>query len=134
MPAYIPLKKKKDYLAELSVQLELVARAGQKIIFYKNNFPAGYLVSSRRSALNVSFLVSPEYYTGEVRESVIDYLRNQLENESVVAVKVERLLLWEYTSRKTSESDFISRTIAESKPEKIAASKNFQIYQLNQED
>lgn len=45
---------------------------------------------------------------------------------------MERLILWEYTARNPSESDFVSQIIMESMPEKIAARKNFQIYLLNQ--
>jgi hypothetical protein len=127
-------QEKKDYLTELSSQLKAVARPDEKVVFYHNNFPAGYLITSMRSAINVSFWGDPKYYTGEVRKLIISYLRKQLEENNVIAVKMERLLLWEYTSRKNPENDFVSQIIVESTPVKIVDSENFQIYRLNPEN
>jgi hypothetical protein len=121
-------------LTELSSQLKAVARPDEKVVFYHNNFPAGYLITSMRSAINVSFWGDPKYYTGEVRKLIISYLRKQLEENNVIAVKMERLLLWEYTSRKNPENDFVSQIIVESTPVKIVDSENFQIYRLNPEN
>lgn len=126
-------KEKKDYLAELSAQLKAVSRPSQKVLFYNNNFPAGYLMTSMRSAINVSFWVDPKNYTREVRKLIISYLQKQLDKNNVIAVRIERLILWEYTTRNPSESDFVSQIIMESMPEKIADRKNFQIYRLNKE-
>jgi hypothetical protein len=122
-------QEKKEYLAELSNDLKAVYRQGDRVLFYYNNFPAGYLLTSMRSATKVSFWVSSERYKSEkVRQNITNYINQKLEKYRVVAIKIKKVLLWDYYTFEDTGSDFISKTIEEQKNSKfILDKKNYSI-------
>ncbi len=127
-------QEKKDYIVDISNDLNAVYRPGDRVLFYYNNFPAGYLLTSMRSATKVSFLVEPNRYkTEKVRQVIASYIRHKIDNHSVIAVKMEKVLLWDYFSYKSNgdNSDFISQTIEDYQGKKYSLSKkNYSIYRI----
>lgn len=125
-------QEKKDYLVELSNDLKAVSIPGDRVVFYYNNFPAGYLLTYMRSATKVSFLVSSEQYKSKkVRQVISEHIRQNIKKYSVVAVKLKRVLLWDYYSFENHENDFISKIIEDSNNYKILFNKeNYSIARI----
>jgi F0F1-type ATP synthase assembly protein I len=129
---------KKKYLAEIYNDLNAMYQPGYRVVFYYNNFPAGYLLTPMRSATNISFLVEPDRYsTKRVREGINNYIRHQIESYSVIAVKMKTILLWDYFSYSLvgNSKDFISQTIEQSKGyQLILSKKNYLISKIEKNE
>jgi uncharacterized protein (UPF0128 family) len=87
-----------------------------------------------RSATKVSFLVEQNRYkTEKVRQVIASYIRHKIDNYSVIAVKLKKVLLWDYFSYKSNgdNSDFISQTIEDYQGKKYSLSKkNYSISRI----
>jgi F0F1-type ATP synthase assembly protein I len=120
-------QNKKNYLDELSKDLKAVSRSGDRVLFYYSNFPAGYLLTSMRSAINTTFLVDYEQYNSEAGQFIENYVHEQIKKYRVIAVKIQRVLLRDYSIGKLSDADFISQIVEKSKASEIVAKENYSI-------
>lgn len=129
-------QEKKEYLAELSKDLKTVYKPGDRVLFYYNNFPAGYLLTSMRSATKVSFLLAPGCYRSEkVRQVITTYIQQNLDGYNVIAVNIKRVLLWKFDSVEVSSNDFISKKIESSQGYKLVLSKqNYSISRIGKDN
>lgn len=123
-------KEKNDYLANLSEDIALLAKPHDKV-FYYDNFPAGYLLTSLRPAGNTCWIVPPSRFPGVNRRVTVDYFKeNKYKSSPDLAIRIENLFYTSLEKEKFqySPSDPINNFIESEEYEVVLARKDYTIF------
>jgi hypothetical protein len=121
--------EKNEYFHQLYQDVKLLEIKNSRILIYKTNLPAIYLLTSMRPASRVTFIPTKANYSKIIKEN--EYLCENQE-QPIIAVKVNQVLNWKLEGNsEESIDDALNNLIKKSISKTLIERDNYTIYLID---